>query len=57
MVRQTETKETDMNVQGTTEIRELVATELDEVSGGQTVGEWLYEFALDLYLRTMTRGD
>jgi hypothetical protein len=46
-----------MKAQETTEIRELVLTELDEVSGGQTFGEWLYELALDLYLCTMTRGD
>ena len=46
-----------MKVQETTEIRELVPTELDAVSGGQTFGEWLHELALDLLLFTMTRGD
>ena len=46
-----------MNANETTVIRDLSTTELDHVSGGQTFGEWLYEFALDLYLRTMDPGD
>jgi hypothetical protein len=48
-----------MNVQETTDIRELVPTELDEVSGGLTFGEWLYGFACGLLAVTLleTRED
>ena len=38
MVRPTDTKETEMNVQETTGIRELTVEELDHVTGGFTYG-------------------